>query len=111
MIIVYHGATCIVKRPLCLVGRPNLDFGQGFYVTDLREQAVNWATRAANAGKAQWLNRYGLDIDKVRANYRCLSFAAYDKDWLDFIVDCRNGNMPWHGYDSCRNGYSAVSAT
>ncbi len=52
MLTVYHGATCEVKQPLCNAGRPNLDFGQGFYVTDLREQAVNWAQRQSEA----WLN-------------------------------------------------------
>ena len=45
MLKVYHGATCAVPQPLCNAGRPNLDFGQGFYVTDLREQAVGWAQR------------------------------------------------------------------
>ena len=104
MITVYHGATCIVKLPLCLAGRPNLDFGQGFYVTDLREQAVNWATRAANADKPQWLNRYELDIDKIKTNYHCLYFLSYDKEWLNFIVNSRNGNMPWHGYDLIEGG-------
>lgn len=104
MLNVYHGATCVVKQPLCMAGRPNLDFGQGFYVTDLREQAISWATRAANTDKSQWLNSYVLDIDKVKANYRCLYFAAYDKEWLNFIVDSRNGNTPWHGYDFIEGG-------
>ena len=40
-IIVYHGATQKVEHPLCKVGRPNLDFGQGFYVTEIREQ-LGW---------------------------------------------------------------------
>ena len=45
MLTVYHGATCIVEKPLCHIGRDNLDFGKGFYVTDLKEQAISWATR------------------------------------------------------------------
>lgn len=104
MLTVYHGAICIVKQPLCLAGRPNLDFGQGFYVTDLREQAISWATRAANAGKTQWLNSYELDLDKVKATYNCLCFPAYDKDWLSFIVANRNGDTPWNGYDFIEGG-------
>ena len=24
---------------------------------------------------------------------------AYDKEWLDFIVDSRKGKQPWNGYD------------
>lgn len=38
---VYHGSTSIVANPLAAVGRKHLDFGQGFYVTDLEEQAVS----------------------------------------------------------------------
>ena len=34
---VFHGATNVVKSPLCNIGRDNLDFGKGFYVTDLRK--------------------------------------------------------------------------
>ena len=53
---VYHGATHIVESPLCHIGRDNLDFGKGFYVTDIRKQAINWATRVVNIGLPQWLN-------------------------------------------------------
>ena len=44
MIIVFHGSVVEVDKPLVKLGRKNLDFGQGFYVTDLREQAVRWAS-------------------------------------------------------------------
>ena len=42
-VVVYHGGTEIVERPDCKRGRKNLDFGQGFYVTDIRRQAEDWA--------------------------------------------------------------------
>ena len=42
-IIVYHGGTEKVEFPICKFGRRNLDFGQGFYVTDLRKQD-RWPT-------------------------------------------------------------------
>ena len=32
---VYHGSTQAVEYPLVGVGRENLDFGKGFYVTDI----------------------------------------------------------------------------
>ena len=47
-IIVFHGGTEKVEFPICKFGRLNLDFGQGFYVTDLRKQAVDWATQVAD---------------------------------------------------------------
>lgn len=38
--ILYHGGTEAVTQPDCKAGRPDLDFGQGFYVTLLQNQAV-----------------------------------------------------------------------
>lgn len=101
---VYHGATHIVESPLCHIGRDNLDFGKGFYVTDIREQAVSWATRVVNLGLPQWLNVYELDEDYIRQKARCKRFSAYDEEWLDFIVRSRDGKMPWKGYDYVEGG-------
>lgn len=61
-LIVYHGATQVVERPLCKLGRPNLDFGQGFYVTDIREKVAEWAVRVGrNRKEPPLLNRYRLN--------------------------------------------------
>jgi hypothetical protein len=104
MITVYHGGVGIIAAPLVHVGRNNLDFGKGFYVTDIREQAVSWSRRAANEGKPQWLNIYQLDDVTVKQQYRCLRFSAYDKEWLEFIVSCRNGSNVWQEYDIIEGG-------
>ena len=105
MLKVYHGATCIVRRPLCNAGRPNLDFGRGFYVTDLREQAVSWAERqSAGRGLESLLNVYELDIDRVRVTFRFLRFAAYDESWLNLIANSRKGLQPWQDYDFIEGG-------
>ena len=32
---VFHGGIEIIEHPLVHVGRDNLDFGKGFYVTDI----------------------------------------------------------------------------
>lgn len=105
MLTVYHGAVCAVPQPLCHVGRPHLDFGQGFYVTDLREQAVGWAQRQSAGREAKpVLNTYRLDIERVRASYRCLCFEAYDEAWLDFIANSRKGLKPWKEYDFIEGG-------
>ena len=104
MLTVYHGATCVVDRPLCNAGRPNLDFGQGFYITALKEQAISWATRIVNMGLPQWLNIYELDVDRIRSTYRCLHFEAYDENWLNFIARSRKGMEPWRGYDFIEGG-------
>lgn len=102
---VYHGSTLTVDKPLVAVGRRNLDFGQGFYVTDLEEQAISWASRPSNEGKQKVLNVYELDIDSIVADgYRYKRFEAYDTDWLDFVVANRRSEERWRNYDVIKGG-------
>ena len=49
--ILYHGGTDAVMQPDCKAGRPDLDFGQGFYVTLLQDQADGFARRKARDRK------------------------------------------------------------
>ena len=105
MITVFHGSVVEVSKPLVILGRKNLDFGQGFYVTDIKEQAVRWATRMATRRlSAPVLNTYTFDREEARDNYRYLRFEAYDKTWLDFIVASRKGQQHWKAYDVIEGG-------
>lgn len=45
MIELYHGSYTAIDKPLADVGRTELDFGPGFYLTRFREQAERWAKR------------------------------------------------------------------
>lgn len=102
---VYHGSTVVVETPLVGVGRKNLDFGQGFYVTDLEQQAISWAQRPLNAEKLHVINEYELDIDKIKeAHFTYRHFAAYDAEWLEFVVASRRGEKVWQGYDIIEGG-------
>lgn len=43
MITLFHGSYVPVQTPLVKLGRKKVDFGQGFYLTRLRQQAESWA--------------------------------------------------------------------
>lgn len=104
-IIVYHGGTETIENPICKFGRKNLDFGQGFYVTNLREQAVTWANNMArNRKMPAVLNRYRLDREAILQKARCKIFKAYDKEWLEFIVGNRTGQELAKDYDYVEGG-------
>lgn len=104
-ILVYHGGTERVEHPHCKLGRANLDFGQGFYVTDLREQAQAWANNIARNRKSlPLLNRYVMDRDAIMKGFRCKVFKAYDRDWLEFIVANRQGLNEAANYDYVEGG-------
>ena len=47
MITLFHGSYISVQAPLVKLGRKKVDFGQGFYLTNLRKQAESWAKTIA----------------------------------------------------------------
>lgn len=104
-LVVFHGGTDVIEKPLCKVGRKNLDFGQGFYVTNMRSQAVSWAQNIAlKRGEKPVLNVYDLDKEEVLQKFRCKIFTAYDAEWLDFIVANRTGHNVAKDFDYVEGG-------
>lgn len=104
-ITVYHGGTECIVLPRFGVGRKRLDFGQGFYVTDIRQQAIQWATTTALRRNATpVLNVYQLEREAILSEARCKIFRAYDKEWLDYIVANREGIVPNESFDYIEGG-------
>lgn len=102
---IYHASTEQIDNPLCGVGRKNLDFGPGFYLTDIYDQAVMWATRrASERQQTAILNIYLLDRENLFKESRVKIFENYDKEWLNFIVACRKGEPVWQEYDYIEGG-------
>ena len=103
---VYHGASQEVSSPLVHVGRENLDIGKGFYVTDIRNQAKIWAevkSRYLMDAKG-YINEYLFDFDNAIKDFRYKKFEKYDREWLHFIVDSRDGLKVWKGFDIIEGG-------
>ena len=102
-ITLYHGSYIEVKNPLVNVGRKNLDFGQGFYLTNIKEQAEAWskiiATRKGKNIKPV-VNVYNFDYFRTKnIGYRFNEFETYNIEWLNFVVDCRKGKDVFSDYD------------
>ena len=88
---LYHGSKEIVKIPEIRITQYNKDFYFGFYCTVMSEQAKRWAVRYTGNGM---INEYEYEYNN---DLRILKFTEMTEEWLDFIVDCRNGKS--HGYD------------
>ncbi|MCL2125567.1 MAG: DUF3990 domain-containing protein [Oscillospiraceae bacterium] len=98
--IVYHGGTDIVSVPKILDTFTGRDFGNGFYTTDIREQAIKWARRQArhrNKTEAV-LNSYEID-DTILRTLNAKAFDGYSMEWLEFVVNCRSDAAFSHNYD------------
>ena len=102
---VYHGGTDIVKNPNVTKGRGGLDFGIGFYITDIKQQAESWADRMARIRLADGLvNIYEFDEQTAKDQYSYKKFEEYDVEWLNFIVANRRGDNFMENYDVIEGG-------
>ena len=57
---LYHGGLTIIETPDVAKGRQKVDFGRGFYLTDIKEQAIRWINRKKRqtSQKSGFLNIY-----------------------------------------------------
>lgn len=103
---VYHGGIEIIEQPLVGIGRDNLDFGKGFYVTGVLRQAKIWAQIKSRfyLDAVGVINYYLFDFDDAVAAFRYKKFEHYDRVWLHFIVDCRHGKNVWKAFDIIEGG-------
>lgn len=88
--ILYHASNEVVEYPEVRISQYTKDFSWGFYCTVMHEQAVRWAKR--RNGKIINIYEY-----KENSNLKIKKFDSMSDEWLDFIVDCRNGLT--HDYD------------
>ena len=86
---LYHSSNTAVKTPDTVHSRDYLDFGKGFYLTTIYDQAVKYAQRFIRRQQNAWLNTYEFNFDPSK--WKLLKFNAYDKQWLDFVSKCRAG--------------------
>ena len=97
--IVYHGSIEVVQTPDVLHSHRLLDFGKGFYVTTIQEQATRWAKRkAALLGK----ERSFISLYELQENATGLIVKTFDDDleeWIDFVCACRDGGDDYLKYD------------
>lgn len=63
---VYHASNCIIEKPDTLHSRQFLDFGPGFYITTMYDQAEKYAARFVRRGKQAFINTYAL-LDDLSA--------------------------------------------
>ena len=90
MIQLYHTSNVEVRIPDVRHSREHLDFGRGFYLTSLREQAEKYGQRFLRKGEAAVMNVYELDDENLQEFSRII-FEAYDSKWLDYVTACRKG--------------------
>ncbi len=112
--ILFHGTSVKFDRIDLTKSNQYTDFGSGFYLTNIYEQAAEWAGKKRSqllssfkdstktviyAGKElpkAYVMKYKFDIEDVIASsdIRKKVFEKYDKEWLELVAHYRH---PYQG--------------
>ena len=103
--ILYHGTNLKIDKIDLSFGHKGKDFGQGFYLSVDKQQAMLMAERTVErdgSGKPI-LNAYLFDEANIASNsdLRVKLFDNYSIEWAEFIILNRNNRSatPAHNYD------------
>lgn len=90
--ILYHGSNQEILTIDLSKSRPHKDFGQGFYLTENKDQAQKMAEqKVIQYGGIHTVNTY--EFDEVNLNNPALRikiFEGYTQEWAEFILANRN---------------------
>ena len=102
--ILYHGSNIAIENIDLEKCKPYKDFGRGFYLTEIKTQAIQMANRsAAIYGGEAVVTKFEFDKDAAYADeqIKIKNFDTPDKDWALFIMNNRNreSSHPTHDFD------------
>jgi len=107
-LILYHGSHKAIEKPDLRFSRDKTDFGKGFYLTLLEDQAVRWAERFKGKSGTGIVSSYAFlnrpATDTLPTTVRILEFDTHSLEWLNFITDCRLGSDAHKDWDLVMGG-------
>jgi len=85
---LYHGSNSSFERPLLSKSRNHRDFGRGFYLTTIRQQAEHWARtlHARYGGDGAYLYTF---IFNWSDDFASKTFSSLSAEWLDMVKENR----------------------
>lgn len=102
---LYHGSNIAVEHPEIVKGKPFKDFGQGFYLSDTIEQAMEMAQRIVErvgASQTPVVSTFEFDDSAMTdGSLKVKSFKTYTEEWAEFVLRNRDRKtpQPYHDYD------------
>lgn len=103
--ILYHGSNVTVDCPEISKGKPYKDFGQGFYLSDSYDQAMEMAERVVarvDKGQTPIVSSFEFDESSMAdGTLKIKSFLTYSEEWAEFVLHNRDRKIPQpiHDFD------------
>lgn len=98
---LYHGSNMLIEQIDLSKCKPYKDFGQGFYLTEIKEQAEQMARRTATIyGGEPVVTEFEFD-ETVLNTLSVKVFTEPDQEWALFVMANRSRKhmQPTHGFD------------
>lgn len=98
---LYHGSNIIIEQIDLSKCKPYKDFGQGFYLTEIKEQAEQMARRKyAIYGGEPIVTEFELDEIALKT-LSVKMFEEPNEEWALFVMDNRSRKnvQPIHSFD------------
>ena len=100
---LYHGTNCDFTEIDFSKCKPNKDFGKGFYLTDMRKQALDMAIRRCEFEQSGTpiVQEYYFDEKSLNnGDFKVKIFKRVCVEWAEFILQNRTSKKEVvHGYD------------
>lgn len=96
--ILYHGTNMDFDVIDISKSSPYKDFGRGFYLTDIRQQAEEMAEKKTSLFKGSLVvQAYEFDENWLSSTeLNVLMFKSATRDWAEFIFKNRSRNVDFH---------------
>ena len=98
---LYHGSNTKIEKIDLSKCRPYKDFGQGFYLTEIKEQAEKMASRTAHIYEGEPIvTEFEFD-ESALTKLSVKQFDGPNEEWALFVLANRSkeSQQPTHSYD------------
>ena len=98
---LYHGSNTKIEKIDLSKCRPYKDFGQGFYLTEIKEQAEKMASRTAHIYEGEPIvTEFEFD-ESALTKLSVKQFDEPNEEWALFVLANRSkeNQQPTHSYD------------
>ena len=88
--ILFHVSDTVIDKPELESTRAYTDLGKGFYLSSSCGDDLKSFFKFKAQGKNSFISSFLFDEDNLN-QLNVLKFDDYSENWLDFILNCRNG--------------------
>lgn len=95
--ILYHGTNIDFEKIVLSLCKPNKDFGRGFYLTDIKNQASQMAVRRCDFSKkgSPIVQEYEIDDSVLKSGeLKVKVFETVSTEWAEFVLMNRRNKQP-----------------